>query len=131
MVGLSHGARLFATTAVTLVAFTGCDASAKQSSAAYETTARFPHDSAAYTQGLLRADGVLFESTGQYGHSDIRRVDMTTGRVLASRSIAANRFGEGLTLYHNRLYQLTWKAGVAYTYDPATLTPRDSLSYPG
>ncbi|MDQ6738028.1 MAG: glutaminyl-peptide cyclotransferase, partial [Gemmatimonadota bacterium] len=48
-----------------------------------------------------------------------------------SRSIAANRFGEGLVLYHNRLYQLTWKAGIAYTYDPATLTPRDSLSYPG
>ncbi|MFI5309798.1 MAG: glutaminyl-peptide cyclotransferase, partial [Gemmatimonadales bacterium] len=74
----------------------------------FEVTARFPHDSAAYTQGLLWADSVLFESTGLYGHSELRRVDLRSGKVLASRALPANRFGEGLVLLKGRLYQLTW-----------------------
>jgi glutaminyl-peptide cyclotransferase len=99
--------------------------------AAFEITARYPHDSTAYTQGLLRAGDVLYESTGQYGRSEIRRVDLPSGRVLASRALPANRFGEGLTLLKGRLYQLTWQSGIAYTYDPATLAPLDSIRYPG
>lgn len=99
--------------------------------AAYEVTAHYPHDPTAYTQGLVWAGGVLFESTGLYGHSEVRRVDLRTGRVLASRVLPATRFGEGLALLRGRLYQLTWKEGVAYTYDAATLAPRDSFAYPG
>lgn len=76
-------------------------------------------------------DSVLLESTGLYGHSELRRVDLHSGRVLASRALPADRFGEGLALLNGRLYQLTWKEGMAYTYDAATLTPRDSLRYPG
>ena len=99
--------------------------------AAFDVTATFPHDPTAYTQGLLWADSVLYESTGLYGHSDVRRVDLRTGRVLASRPLAANRFGEGLALLHGRLYQLTWESGVAYAYDAATLAPGDSFQYAG
>lgn len=99
--------------------------------AAYDVTARYPHDPAAYTEGLVVGNGVLFESTGLNAHSEVRRVDLQTGRILASRALAANRFGEGLTLLEGRLYQLTWKAGVAYTYDAATLTPGDSFHYAG
>jgi glutamine cyclotransferase len=94
-------------------------------------TGRFPHDPTAYTQGLVWADDVLFESTGLYGHSELRRVDLRSGRVLASRPLTADRFGEGLALVKGRLYQLTWKEGVAYTYDAATLAPRDSFHYAG
>ena len=97
----------------------------------YEETAHFPHDPTAFTEGLVSADSILFESTGRYGHSELRRVDLRSGRVLASRALPANRFGEGLTLLDGRLYQLTWKAGVAYTYDAATLTPGDSFHYAG
>jgi glutamine cyclotransferase len=100
-------------------------------SASYDVIDRFPHDSTAYTQGLVWGDSVLFESTGQYGHSDVRRVDLHSGRVLASRPLPADRFGEGLTLLKGRLYQLTWKEGVAYTYDAATLAPGDSFHYAG
>lgn len=99
--------------------------------ARYEVTAKYPHDSSAYTQGLLRDGNVLYESDGLRGRSDVRRVDPTSGRVLASRPLAADRFGEGLALLNGRLYQLTWQAGVAYTYDAATLAPRDSFSYAG
>lgn len=97
----------------------------------YQLTARSPHDTAAYTQGLVWADSVLFESTGRYGHSDVRRVDLRSGRVLALRALPVDRFGEGLALLNGRLYQLTWKEGVAYTYDAATLAPRDSFHYIG
>jgi glutaminyl-peptide cyclotransferase len=123
-----HAARVAAIVlAVSLVASAcgGADAGP------YDVTARFPHDSTAYTQGLLWADSVLFESTGLYGHSDVRRVDLRSGRVLASRALAANRFGEGLALLKGTLYQLTWKEQIAYTYDAATLAPRDSFHYAG
>jgi glutamine cyclotransferase len=102
-----------------------------RSAASYEVTGRFPHDPTAYTQGLVWADSILFESTGLYGHSELRRVDLRSGRVLASRPLTADRFGEGLALLKGRLYQLTWKEGVAYAYDAATLAPRDSFHYAG
>jgi len=97
----------------------------------FDITAQFPHDSAAYTQGLFWADSVLFESTGRYGHSEVRRVDFTTGRVLASHQLPSDRFGEGLALVGGRLYQLTWESGIAYVYDPSTLALVDSVKYPG
>jgi glutamine cyclotransferase len=111
--------------------FAACGNGEPNRHAPYEVTGRFPHDPTAYTQGLVLAGGVLFESTGLYGHSEVRRVDLRSGRVLATRSLAADRFGEGLALLNGRLYQLTWKEGVAYTYDAATLAPRDSFHYAG
>lgn len=111
--------------------FAACGGGERHQSASYEVTDHFPHDPTAYTQGLLWADGELFESTGLYGHSEVRRVDLRSGRVLASRPLTADRFGEGLALLKGRLYQLTWKEGVAYTYDAATLAPRDSFHYAG
>jgi glutamine cyclotransferase len=110
---------------------TACDGVGHDQPAEYDETTHFPHDPTAFTEGLVSADGVLFESTGLYGHSELRRVDLRSGQVLASRALPANRFGEGLALLNDRLYQLTWKAGVAYTYDAVTLTPGDSFHYNG
>jgi glutamine cyclotransferase len=126
--------RAIATVVVVALANLGifaCRGAGHDNSTRYEVTARYPHDSSAYTQGLIYADSVLFESTGLNGRSDVRRVDLRSGRVLASRPLSADRFGEGLALLKGRLYQLTWKAGVAYTYDAATLAPRDSFNYSG
>jgi glutamine cyclotransferase len=103
----------------------------RQEPAGFEVTHTFPHDSTAYTQGLVWSGNVLYESTGLYGRSDVRMVDLHTGKVLASRPLAPDRFGEGLALLKGRLYQLTWQSGVAYTYDAATLAPRDSFQYAG
>ncbi|MEO6211545.1 MAG: glutaminyl-peptide cyclotransferase [Gemmatimonadaceae bacterium] len=112
-------------------AVASCGHAARDLDESYEVTATFPHDSDAYTQGLVYADSVIYESTGRYGHSDLRRVDLRTGHVLASRSLSANRFGEGLALLRGKLYQLTWKEGIAYSYDAATLVPLDSFHYAG
>src|SRR5690606_21294490 len=83
----------------------------------YEVLARFPHDTSAYTQGLLYHDGVLYESTGRYGMSELRRVDLESGRVLQRVRLPDDRFGEGLALLDGKLYQLTWESGVGYVYD--------------
>jgi len=113
------------------LAAAACGRFERREPTSFDVTGRFPHDPTAYTQGLVWADSVLFESTGLYGHSELRRVDLRSGRVLASRALPANRFGEGLALLKNRLYQLTWQSGVAYTYDARTLAESDSFRYAG
>jgi glutamine cyclotransferase len=97
----------------------------------YVITRALPHDTAAYTQGLLYTNGILYESTGEYGRSDLRRVDVATGQVEASVPLAPTRFGEGLTLLDGRLYQLTWQSHVGYVYEASTLARVDSFLYGG
>ncbi len=76
-----------------------------------------PHDQAAFTQGLLYHQGYLFESTGLYGNSSLRRVDPASGEVLQKHELDSQYFGEGLALIEQHLYQLTWQEGVAFVYD--------------
>lgn len=97
----------------------------------YTVVARVPHDTAAYTQGLVYADGKLYESTGLVGHSQVRRVNRETGQVEAAARLADGQFGEGLTLLNGKLYQLTWQSRTGYVYDARTLAPLDSFSYEG
>lgn len=97
----------------------------------YDVVRRFPHDTDAYTQGLVYAGGVLYESTGRRGESQVRRLELETGRVLAATPLPADRFGEGMTLLDGKLYQLTWKAHVGYVYDAETLALADSFAYEG
>ena len=91
----------------------------------------WPHDTAAYTQGLAIYRGRLLESTGLLGRSEVRDVDATTGSVRRKVALPANEFGEGITVVGDRLYQLTWRGGRGHIYDPATLTPVDSFTYAG
>lgn len=97
----------------------------------YEVVAELPHDRNAYTQGLVYHDGVFYESTGRYGYSELRKVDPATGQPVQRLRLDDSRFGEGLAIHGDRLYQLTWKENVAYVYDLATLQLVDSLSYTG
>jgi glutamine cyclotransferase len=106
-------------------------ACSRRASGGFTVVRRFPHDTSAYTQGLLYAGGVLFESTGLYGQSQVRRVELATGRVLTAVSLPADHFGEGLALLGSRLYQLTWKEQVGYVYDATTLARVDSFLYHG
>ena len=104
-----------------------CDAAVSD----YLVKDRLPHDRGAFTQGLLFYDGRMYESTGQYGRSDIRVTDVQTGDIIQSRRLPADRFGEGLALLGDRLYQLTWKSGVGYAYELETLVLADSFAYSG
>jgi glutamine cyclotransferase len=94
-----------------------------------EVRRTLPHDPASFTQGLVIADGALYESRGLYGESSLRRLDRATGRVLAERPLAPELFGEGLAAVGDRLVQLTWRAGVAIVWDPATLAETGRFAY--
>jgi len=95
----------------------------------YEVLHTYPHDPAAFTQGLLFADGFLYESTGQYGRSSLRKVDLETGQVLQSVPLEGQFFGEGLTLFGKRLIQLTWRSQVGFVYDWESFALRDQFAY--
>jgi glutaminyl-peptide cyclotransferase len=90
-----------------------------------------PHDTTAYTQGLVWSDGTLYESAGQYGHSNLRQVDPKTGRVLRSVEVPQQYFAEGLARVGDRLIQLTWQEGTAFVYDVTTFERRGELPYSG
>ena len=91
----------------------------------------FPHDTSAYTQGLLWWNGRLYESTGQYGTSDLRRLDPATGEVEQRVDIEAAYFGEGLARVGDELVMLTWKAQRAFVFGLERFDRRRTLRYRG
>lgn len=94
-----------------------------------EVVSEIPHDTTAYTQGLLYANGTLFESTGEYGQSSVRSVDPRTGAVLRHVKVGERYFGEGLTLHGGRLHMLTWQEHTGFVFDTATFARVDSFTY--
>ncbi len=91
----------------------------------------FPHDVSAYTQGLLWYQGKLYESTGEWGESDLRRLDPTTGAVERLIDLDPSLFAEGLARVGRRLVQLTWKSEIAFVYDLDTFEREDDFRYVG
>ena len=83
----------------------------------YEVVKVFPHDPASFTQGLIFLDGMLYESSGLYGESSLRRVDLETGEVQRITLLPDEVFGEGLTIWDETLVQLTWREGIGYVYN--------------
>jgi glutamine cyclotransferase len=90
----------------------------------YSIVTSYPHDPAAFTQGLQYLNGFMYEGTGLNGRSSIRKVELKTGKVVQERALASQHFGEGITIWKNTLFQLTWQSGVAFVYDAATFAPK-------
>ncbi|SDB18440.1 Glutamine cyclotransferase [Desulfonatronum thiosulfatophilum] len=97
----------------------------------YRVINTYPHDPKAFTQGLFFHEGRLYESTGGWGSSSLRKVELETGRVLRIHHLPARYFGEGLALWQNRLIQVTWKSGTGFVYDLETFEQLETFSYPG
>lgn len=97
----------------------------------YQVLNTWPHDPNAYTQGLVFDQGYLWEGTGQYGSSSLRKVELETGRVVMRVDLAPQYFGEGITVFRNRIYQLTWQSRKGFVYDLETLRPLEEFSYDG
>jgi glutaminyl-peptide cyclotransferase len=95
----------------------------------YEIVNRFPHDPEAFTQGLVYENGWLYESTGLYGRSSLRRVHLETGEVDQMVELPDQYFGEGITIWDDRIIQLTWRAGTGFVYDKESFELLDSFSY--
>ena len=88
-----------------------------------DVVATFPHAVDAFTQGLEIHDGRLYESTGLYGHSSLRLVDLETGRVDRRIDVAAAHYAEGLTIFDGRIFQVTYQSHRCFVYDVNTLAP--------
>lgn len=83
----------------------------------YKVINAFPHDKKAFTQGLVFEDGYLYEGTGHYGASTLRKVELETGKVLHIYKLPPHFFGEGITIYRNHIIQLTWQSQIGFVYD--------------
>ena len=97
----------------------------------YEVVNSYPHDPAAYTQGLAYVDGQLYEGTGQQGMSSLRRVDLETGTVSARVPLDRKYFGEGITVWQDQVIQLTWKGRVGFVYDRSSFRELQTFRYTG
>jgi glutamine cyclotransferase len=81
----------------------------------------YPHDTSSYTQGLQWHNGFLYEGTGLEGQSRLMKVNLKDGQPIQKISIDKSLFGEGITIIHDKIYQLTWKNNIVFVYDLATL----------
>ena len=90
----------------------------------------FPHDPEAFTQGLIFHEGYLYESTGLYGKSSLRKIHLETGQVVKTIPLPERYFGEGLTRWKDTLVQLTWQSRVGFIYDLPTLRLMKTRPYP-
>lgn len=95
----------------------------------YEIIQAYPHDPAAFTQGLIYLDGGLYESTGLYGESSLRKVDLATGEVLQQIKLSTEVFAEGLTDWDETLVQLTWREGLGFVYNRADFDLLEEFQY--
>jgi glutaminyl-peptide cyclotransferase len=97
----------------------------------YEIVKTYPHDPKAFTEGLFYHDGFLYESTGQEGHSTLRRVELETGKVVQQFELPRESFGEGISLLNGKIYQLTWREGLCRVFDAKNFTLLKEFDYQG
>jgi glutaminyl-peptide cyclotransferase len=124
-------AHLLALFLVIVAASTIGETPAWRHAAGYQVVRTYPHDSQAFTQGLIFVDGHLYESTGLKGKSSLRMVDLSTGKALQKYDLPAQYFGEGLTDWGSTLIQLTWKEHTGFVYDRFSFSVLRTFQYEG
>ena len=95
----------------------------------YRVVNSYPHDRNAFTEGLVIENGVLYEGTGLRGRSTLRKVTLETGDILQTRELPAQFFGEGVTVYGDRVIQLTWQSNVGLVYDKNSFELLQEFNY--
>jgi glutamine cyclotransferase len=98
----------------------------------YDIISQYTHDTSAYTQGLEFYNGKLYEGTGDYENSSLRITDVKTGAVLQKHLMgSAEVFGEGITIFNNQIFQLTWESNIVYVYDVSNINkPIRTINWP-
>lgn len=95
----------------------------------YRIVDSYPHDPSAFTQGLVYDRGGLYEGTGLYGQSSLRRIDIQTGEVLQIVQLEDEFFGEGITIWEDKIIQLTWQSRQGFVWGKENLTRIDNFTY--
>lgn len=96
----------------------------------YSVVNVYPHDTTAFTQGLVYDAGRLFESTGRYGASTLREVELETGSVVRSHDLSSQYWGEGIAVIDTQIVQLTWKSNIGFVYGKESFTQLSTFGYP-
>ena len=96
----------------------------------YTVVREYPHDPEAFTQGLVWDEGEIYEGTGIYGRSSLRLVDLETGQVKQQHNYTEGYFAEGIAVFQDRIYQLTWKNKEVFLFDKEKFSLLASWSYP-
>ncbi|MEM4733873.1 MAG: glutaminyl-peptide cyclotransferase [Candidatus Bathyarchaeia archaeon] len=118
------------TGAIAFVLLTETPVNTEPLSYTYEVVKVYPHDPNAFTQGLVIDQGVLYEGTGLWCYSTLRRVDLETGAILQMYRLPDEFFGEGITIFGDKIIQLTWQNQVGFVYDKRTFELLQNFSYP-
>jgi glutamine cyclotransferase len=113
----------------TCLGLPGCSNSDGVPVYSYNIVNTYPHDPDAFTEGLVFDDGFLYEGTGLLGQSTLRRVELETGAILQVHELPDEFFGEGITIYGNRVIQLTWQSHVGFVYDKASFELLQQFNY--
>jgi glutamine cyclotransferase len=95
----------------------------------YQVINEFPHDTSAFTEGLEYHNGYIYEGTGEYGSSDIRKTELKTGKALLTHKLDSHYFGEGITIIGNKIYQLTYKEHTGFVYDLSTFKQLNTFKF--
>lgn len=90
---------------------------------------KYPHDPTSFTQGLLIHNNSLYEGTGNYGETRLRKMDLSTGKVHQQKDLESDIFGEGITIFNDRIYQLTYKSSRGFVYNLETFEREDEFVY--
>jgi len=97
----------------------------------FKVVRTYPHDPQAFTEGLNYYDGFLYESTGLNGKSSIRKVNLETGKVVQSKNIPPQYFGEGIAIWGDTLVSLTWQTQTGFVFDLKSFEFKTQFAYPG
>ena len=116
--------------ALSLLSFISSSESSSTPVFTYKIINTYPHDHQAFTQGLVFNDGIMYEGTGLKGQSTLRRIKLETGEVLKFRKLLEEFFGEGITVYGNKIIQLTWQSHIGFIYDKDSFKLLKTFQYP-
>jgi len=97
----------------------------------YRVVRTYPHDRTAFTQGLEYRDGFLYEGTGMFGRSSVRKIDLDSGRIIQRYDLPQPFFGEGITVLNQQILELTWQSQTGFVYDKSSFQVLRSFDYPG
>ena len=129
LLGLLIAATVLVFSALLLVLLADKPVNSEPISYSYNIVNVYPHDENAFTQGLISDNGVLYESTGLHGNSTLRRVELETGKVLQLYALPSQYFGEGITIFEDKIIQLTWLENKSFVYDKQSFDLLQEFNY--
>lgn len=130
LAGILMGVAVIVFSAVALVLVSNSPVYPEPLHYTYNVVNVYPHNETAFTQGLIFEDGIIYESTGRYGQSTLRRVELETGNIIQLHALPDQFFGEGITIFGDKIIQLTWQSEKGFVYDKNSFDLLQEFTYP-